>query len=839
MAGDLLAALVANWDEFAGVAGPIVDEIIWQILYNANDYVEGVIDEVENQIRQQLAILEAELLALKSELETAVGEAKAQIQSQIDAIYAKITELKAALAAGITDNVLRIYQLLEEIKNDVITLANAAMNAALTEAHRALSEIAANLAQLDEIIKNTIGNKYTEFKAQIGILATHLLDKLVETAIRVAPEIDTQLYDFFYNNPDKVIAFMEEYSDVIFDIIAEYGDEALGTIGVALFLYGEDLAEYLIENREAVLAGIMTWADKYGERTAAMIQIYAEALGMCDIVRAEIAKLEEKIDALEAQLTYQIKVLNEKLNVELDKLNEQLSDLYAQLETAIGEQKAILEAKIAEIKALIAQVEMQIEQVKALISEIQDNLANAQQQLAELSAKMQNLVSALLQLDDALKYLLDAGIEAATPVIQQALNGVANAVRDLVGVISTETAEQLDKMIREAKDFLNRAFYDATHANYHIDAESSYVSLGDNKEVARLFAEYLKDYVAKEGVNFKYSTTDLSVENARISDLAAILSENVSAIASADLISLNYSYDAIAEETLNILLDLLLEGNTAAMTDHNWAALAGESAATEIEAFLADLHATMVAQGFGVTLSEMIGFPVESNVTIADAAILAVEHFAYSAVEYAVLMPQTVLSIQQINPDALIMVNAMSNPLAGAHITLLGEEFHFGDYIDYIVDATNVECTIFAAVTENVVFVPATKINTNCTGAAIIQVNSLNDVIDLMYAYKAGSLIQINPTAEGNAYAASKMAESLTITVEAADGLLGDANNDGIVNSIDSAMILQYDVNMIAADMIFLAVCDVNGDGSVNSIDAAMILQFDVGIIEQFPAAVH
>ena len=69
------------------------------------------------------------------------------------------------------------------------------------------------------------------------------------------------------------------------------------------------------------------------------------------------------------------------------------------------------------------------------------------------------------------------------------------------------------------------------------------------------------------------------------------------------------------------------------------------------------------------------------------------------------------------------------------------------------------------------------------------------------------------------------------------NGLLGDANSDGIVDSYDAALILQFDVGAITADQIDLTVCDVNGDGIVDSYDATLILQFDVGMITKFPAA--
>ena len=59
----------------------------------------------------------------------------------------------------------------------------------------------------------------------------------------------------------------------------------------------------------------------------------------------------------------------------------------------------------------------------------------------------------------------------------------------------------------------------------------------------------------------------------------------------------------------------------------------------------------------------------------------------------------------------------------------------------------------------------------------------------------------------------------------------GDVNDDGSVNSIDAALILQF-----VADLLGTLTCldraDVNVDGAVNSIDAALILQFVAGLID-------
>ena len=86
----------------------------------------------------------------------------------------------------------------------------------------------------------------------------------------------------------------------------------------------------------------------------------------------------------------------------------------------------------------------------------------------------------------------------------------------------------------------------------------------------------------------------------------------------------------------------------------------------------------------------------------------------------------------------------------------------------------------------------------------------------------------------GHAYIAEQILNALNI-VDNRTGLLGDANSDGVVDSIDAMLVLQYDALIIGENDLDLSVCDVNGDGLVDSIDAMYILQYDALLIEVFP----
>ncbi|MBR6579524.1 MAG: hypothetical protein IKK74_11325 [Clostridia bacterium] len=364
--------------------------------------------------------------------------------------------------------------------------------------------------------------------------------------------------------------------------------------------------------------------------------------------------------------------------------------------------------------------------------------------------------------------------------------------------------------------------------DYKITSKSSYVALGDNKAYTEAFANYLKAYVAAEGVRYEYkANTDLIIENSSISTLAGIVAENIDVIATADLISIGYSLDKVAENTMRIVLELLIEGQTEVPTTFDWVALVGEDLAETLAGVLADIHATLIEQGLGVPMSEMAGNTITfPDVSIADAAMKAIEYFAYHTVEYAVYMPKAVQLISTINPNATIMVNTLSNPMAGAKMSMMGMEIEFGDYLDYITDIIFYESALITVMNEKVVLVPANRVETTFTNYVI----SLNPGTSLFKDFMAlmaliddlekGDLIQT--TANGNAYVLAKMMSALNISVE--PPIRGDFNSDGSVTVADSVYLMvslanpeKYSLNQSG---------DLNGDGKVDRADTTYLTRF-------------
>ncbi len=70
-----------------------------------------------------------------------------------------------------------------------------------------------------------------------------------------------------------------------------------------------------------------------------------------------------------------------------------------------------------------------------------------------------------------------------------------------------------------------------------------------------------------------------------------------------------------------------------------------------------------------------------------------------------------------------------------------------------------------------------------------------------------------------------------------AEVIYGDLNSDGVVNSLDYALLKRYtlSINEELTQLISYKVADVNGDGAINSTDYALIKRFILGVIRKFP----
>lgn len=655
-----------------------------------------------------------------------------------------------------------------------------------------------------------------------------ILDKIAEEAVKVAPQLDAKLYAYLNSKNPEFVAFVERHESYLNGLAERYGEEALGTIGVALATYGTELGEYLVENADEILAGIVEFVEENNVQIVALLQIYAEYLGICDDVSGEINVLSQKLAKLQAEITKWLDIINNDIIPELGELGEQLK-------TATEPAKAAIMQKIEALNQKKQQLEQYIAEVQVAMVEIRETIA-------ELNQKQQALNVALDNLGSALETLANVGVENGIGGVLEALNAAAYAIRDLVNVLDGNLAEKIDDLIKQVREYLENAYNSAVEAEYNINAGSKYVAFGDNKAAAAAFAALLKGEVT--GVGYTYPDAKVFADS-KITDLFNILSseDGVKAVAGADLISIGYSYDQIAEDTIYTLIDLLIfgkaQGEVELPTAEDWKKLVGTQVANEVIALLAEIEKELIANGLNTSIApylakldaDLADEAAKNGKTISEAAMTVLEYFAYNAVEYAVLVPQAIEMINQINPDALVILNAISNPVSGWSITYDELEINIGDYIDYVVDIIYVESVALAATNDSVVFAATTNVETSFTGMG--TADTLKNL--LMYLSDKNPVkYEITPAASAAEYIATAMKNALVITVD--DGILGDVNSDGYVDTLDVMYYKWYLVKMIDENEIDLTVADVDGNGECDSLDVMYICWYLVKMITEFPA---
>ena len=309
MLGALLYSFVENSLELGGAT----DAVIWKYLNLLDALVTDAYNHVEAQIRLQIAVLEGKLAELKR-------EADAALSAKIAELEAKIAELRAMLDKGVSD----VSALLAEIK----ALAKAIDELTLDD----LVDLICELECLNAI-RNML-------KDELRALAIQLLDRTLDALKIASPYIDAYLYDYFYNNPEEVIAFYEKYGHYIESCANEYGDEALGVIAYLLYEYGDDAVAYVIANPEESLEFICAWYEKHGVRIWPMVKVYLDVLGIDYCTADDVERILNELGA--------------KLNTEVFA---PVCELLSEMKNKLGEATADeLHAMAEELRKLVCEI---------------------------------------------------------------------------------------------------------------------------------------------------------------------------------------------------------------------------------------------------------------------------------------------------------------------------------------------------------------------------------------------------------------------------------------------------------------------------------------------------
>ena len=746
-------------EEYARKAADLIAEYYDDAYAYAYDYAQsegyigGAVTAIDGMIEtlNGLDLSGSEMTEeFKAELEAEIAQAVEALEAaralllEADVLDQNTLNAAAALLDEAVDAILYVEHLLVQAGEDVTELA---VIPALKEARRVLTE---------EIIPQIVADLTDAVQAgtawlleQVGQAWDALVDAAVEAALYYGPEAADWVYDYLYENPAQVIAFVQKYGDDALELIAGYQEEVFAVLAFLSANCGDEVVAFVMDNYQEILAVMCRWLEEHGGNAWALILVYVEELGLLDNI-PELPSAEDIEAALEAVR----ELLEDAANGVYDSAVETLRD-------ALDQVKALIEANADKIE-------------QAVLAEIESVLAEIQEILDDIAAGVYE----------------DMG---------QALADLGAAVEKLMDV----TAGVVDEAVREVIDALEQAYIDATTDEYQISSQSFYVAIGDGTAVSESYVDAL---AAELGVAHENLAEDgLTAEKA-----VAVVAGNADVVAGADLITLGFSNTAMIDYMTEQMHNAIMGKPVDAL---DWTAYVGEEGLPYVERALAEVRGELAAQGLDVSYM---------GVNVVDLLMTGIESYSYAYVGYVMCYPELVNAIREINEEALIVMVGMYDPLDGVVLDLDGTEIAIGDYVGYLVDVTNVHATGYAMLTGEAIYVDAPDVETSNDVASY-------ELIPFVLGMFTGE-IDLYPNEDGHDYIKDQILNALTVT---ATGLLGDADENGVVDSDDAMWILKYDVGM--EDRIDPLLADVDGSGVVDSDDAAWILKYDVGMAVDYP----
>lgn len=289
----------------------------------------------------QLAELKVQLEALAAEVAAAGDALGAEVQAQIEALIAEanalIDQIDALIANGqaLTEEVYQqVLDLLAELDETVDAILaqiadtgaelDAAIKAELVNlGNQVWEQLQTTKEEIKTMIPQVLAVAAEYLREKLGEAYDALVEALADLGAEYGPKAVQALYDYLLNNPEEVIHFVKEYGDDAVALIEKYQDQILAILMVVANAYGDDLVEYIKNNPEEVLRAIYALVEEYGDEAWALIEVYADALGITDALKEMVAELKAEY----AELAEQYAELLEKLEEVLKELEQELAEI--------------------------------------------------------------------------------------------------------------------------------------------------------------------------------------------------------------------------------------------------------------------------------------------------------------------------------------------------------------------------------------------------------------------------------------------------------------------------------------------------------------------------------
>jgi len=737
---DLKAFIVEYYDDAYAYAYDYAEENGY--IDDATDAIDGVIDAlkaIDLSGTQMTDAFKAEVAGEIEEIIETLEAAKALIK-EADVLDQASLDALMQLLGEAGEMMTQLGTTLEQAGVDVAELV---IVPALEEAYEVLMNevVPAIIADLEEAIAE--GTAWLMEKAQEAI------DALVEALPEMAQFAHDYVLDFLLNNPEEVIAFFNEYGDDIINVVSEYGEYALAAMGYIAAEYGDEILAFVMENHEEILEVTAMLIEEHGAHAVELIQVYAEATGLCDMIQDEIDKIEDQIADLREQL-------EEELYKQLAELEKQLKDLYEQLENASEEAKAQIEAAIEAIEDVIAEVEAAIEAIEAAIADLEAQLAEAQKALEEAIAAVEAVVEAIkaaiengVETVEEILAAIDAIVDFAEETIagvQTAIEGIVNAAEDVSAFVEEliangiVAAEMIEEIIDTVMDIIDGVKAELEKGDIEVAIEEIRNQLTAGYEELQAMLAAIDAAIAEQ---LDAIVGDLEAALAQAQDefeealynathgeyycdnqTVAVYKDNTALLEIADKLALSEaSLDEagviLYQADPHIFVEAVVDGLQGDVP--NWDTHVTDE---EVLAYLEQTKADLVEK-----------LEAEYGEAVAGMLEPVVDSLLFAVVNYAIINIGTIEEISAINEDALIVAVGMYNPVQGMTITVEGEIIDIEALCQYLIDVTDVYNLLYAMIGEKAIFVDVSDAETTELDGLVI--NDLTNIIELAQKYAA------------------------------------------------------------------------------------------------------
>ncbi len=741
--------------------------------------VEALVADVEADIEDMVA-LATQIADAVASLETTIKDIVNAANDLKDAVKAVATVLTDESAGSILSTVVGTYETVRDVALEAANLLDITMVAA--------EETMADIDEMVVILSNDAEALYNKFVADLPGCIEQIPEEgklLLGAAVLGLQKA--------YEEGEKLVN--EKLAEELAALEAEYADDI----------------EKAKDDLNAIQAEIQTEIDaKYAEAVAeTQIKIEAakvEAAEKVAALEAELKQYQDELAALGADVAEEVR---QTIQAKIDRVTADIDTVSADLVCAVEHMETALqltyEAIVAEVNALYAEAVVQLEKV---YNDIMAELEAAKKALEEAAGKtLEELKEAIdkqieefnkigEELSEELNSILE-GIRENMNKIHDAVKGILSgsleSVEKLKNALEAMGAEALAELVDIIVAQINAMLLEATTADMVVDNEFKFVAIGDESAMAEGYVEKLAAAINAEAAENGVNDIEV-VNNAKTGNTVAAERANLSDVTDADLVTIGFSNVTF----LSNALDAAMSGNAS----FDWSGLLGEEALPYVEDILADIKAEIAALELDEESTAMLETIVEA--------------MAYNAVEYAATLPGLISDIKAVNSDALIIIVGMYNPLADTTINVGGAEFDVSEYVDYLVDAVAVHGTAYAIISGDAIYVDARDVDVENTDKEL----SVLDLATLVYNKCAA----LYPNAVGDDYIAGEIADALDITYVRTEKLLGDVNDDGVVDSRDLVRLRRY----FAKDgsVINALNSDVNEDGVVDSRDMTRLTKF-------------